>query len=608
MADLFSSMITNASPLDLVTKQELAAIGGATLVGKAGGGTVQDFLNEWSSDLGFATLQAALDAAAGKRVFITRDWTLTASVSVPEGTEVVVNPSTTITQSTNNTPAFLLAASSAILTGGGIIVGTNTEAAPNQAAVYVTGDNCQVRGMRINQARIGIAIGGGALNYVVEGNTLWGGTADGNVASDIICYGPIGNPTRRGIITGNRCFSNSDTGISANLLAGDAEFIITNNIVCPLNSDMTARLSNAATTRRYGIVFNYNGGAAANRIVSNNLVIGCAYSGLYGTSNTQPVGVLSFNGNIAQECGFGMSAFDSTDAGLRSGILLATAGRVVGEGNAAVDCYTCGLKIIDTVGFTSSQASRIKLGCFVSGTVDPAITAAAARAVHITGLPSGIDLDMFVLHGTGATQAAVILDATGTTCGDVILRGRVEVSSNLGALQITARSGGTDFARPVIIDGMSVTGTSQTSGEFNSGIWYQGNVHIRNFTANTFHRGINNALTTSTRRLDLVCQNITLLNCAFGCNGGGTGLLLVEGLSCTNVTTKLNGCFVAGQRATDQLGGDTVKLTSNQTPATAFGATAWATGDTSLNSQPATTEPLCWVYNGSAWIAGPAIP
>lgn len=586
----------------------LASSAGAGAVGKAGGGSVQEALDLWSSDLGFASLQAALTAGAGKRVFISRSWNLTASVTVPAGTEVVLSPNVTIAQTTNATPAFLLPNDNAALTGGGLVRGTNTESAPDKAAVYVTGDNCQVRGVRVNQARIGIAVGGGALNYVVADNLLWGGTADGNVASDIVCYGTIENPSARGVISGNRCFSNSDTGINCNLLSGDADFIVTNNIVCPLNSSMTARLTNAATTRRYGIVFSYNGGAASTRIVSNNLVIGCAYAGLYGTSNKRPVGVLSFNGNIAQECGFGMAAFDGTDAGLRAGILLATAGRVVGAGNVAVNCWTCGLKISDNVGFADSTASRIQLGCSVSGTIDPTITPAAARAIYVTGLPSGIDLSFAVIHGTGATEAAVILDATGTTCGDVILRGRVEVNSDRGALQIAAAVGGTDFARPVIIDGVSVTGNSQTSGEFNSGIWYRGNVHVRNFTANTFHRGVNNAQTTATRRLDLVHQNITLLNCAFGCNGGGSGLLLVESLSCQNVTTGLNGCFVSGSRSIDGQGSATILISSSAIPSSAFGALAWARGDYSRNSLAASAAALCWVHNGTSWVAGPSIP
>lgn len=592
----------------LATTDYLASSAGAEAVGTAGGVTLQDALDLWSSDLGFGSLQAAVTAGAGRRVFISRSWNLTAAVTVPAGTEVVLSPHVVIAQTTNATSAFLLPNDNASVTGSGLVRGTNTEAAPAQGAIYVTGDNCLVSGVRVNQARVGIAIAGGATSYTITDNLLWGGTADGNVASDIVCYGTSGNPTKRGIISGNRCFSNSDTGINCNLLAGDAELIVTRNIVCPLNSDMTARLTNAATTRRYGIVFSYNGGVASTRIVSNNLVVGCAYAGLYGTSNTQPVGVLAFNGNIAQECGFGMAAYDSTDNGLRSGILFINAGRVVGAGNAAVDCYTTGLKIVDKVGFSSNQASRIKLGCFVSGTVDATITPAAARGVHITGQPSGIDLDLFVLHGTGATQAAVILDATGATCGDVILRGRVEVNSDRGALQITAQFGGTDFSRPVIIDGMSVTGNSQTSGEFNSGIWYQGNVHIRNFTANTFHRGVNNAQTTTTRRLDLVHQKVTLINCAFGCNGGGSGLLLVEGLVCQNVTTATNGCFVAGERATDKLGSATISFSSSLIPSTAFGALAWARGDFARNTLAASGAALCWVHNGTSWIAGPLIP
>lgn len=567
--------------------------------------TAEPAIRETTTDLGFASLQAAINAAAGKRLRIDRSWTIAAPVTVPANTMIVLGPDVSITQTTAATSVFAITADNVAIRGPGRVVGTNSENIPAVAAIHISKANgVSVEGVTVQNARHGLCIGFDTLDYRVAGCRFYGGAANGSTSSDIIVFAQKTTPARRGLIENNRCFSNNDVGIAVNIVSGDREVIVTNNFVCPLDSAGKSRVANSEVKRRYGILFSYVGGAASARIVSNNIVIGCAYAGIYGTSQARPVGDLVLSGNIAQECGFGVAERDNS-SGLRAGILLIDAGHVNGGLNYAMNCYTVGLKIVDKTGIADQRASRVAIQCAVSGTTDPTVAPAPAVAVHITGLPTGIVADLFVVHGAGASGPAVLVDVNGTQCGDVTLRGRVETSNPAGALRIEAQHDGVEIERPVIIDGMSLKGTARTAGELNSGIWFRGNVHVRNLTAETFDRGVNCALAVNDRRLDLVFQNVTLRDCNYGMNAGGKGLLLVEGLACESVAVPRNGIFVSGTRRTDENTSETIRFSGAASPVSSYPAIAngFVRGDICDNSHPAVGQPVGWMRDATRWIA-----
>jgi hypothetical protein len=244
-----------------------------------------------------------------------------------------------------------------------------------------------------------------------------------------------------------------------------------------------------------------------------------------------------------------MSLYDGTDTSLRAGYLFNGGGFTSGSGNKAIACYTAGVKIVGFTTYSAANGQRVSFdGFVVHGTLDPTITAAAARAIFITGTPNNIYFGGVDVVHSGA-EAAVTYDTTSVDVGGVIFDGgRVSTTGAKGAFQIVNSFGGTDANNPVTVQNMEIIGTDNTTNnEFNSGIWYQGSLIIRGNTIKKYHRGVNSPDSVTTRRIDRVVDGNTLIDCAFGLNGAGSGTSLAQNNRYLNCTNRANGCYLEGK-------------------------------------------------------------
>jgi hypothetical protein len=108
--------------------------------------------------------------------------------------------------------------------------------------------------------------------------------------ADINFYGDsVAQPGQYGksTITGNKCFSNKDIGISVNTLGGDGRLVISNNIVSTQGSGFVDWNDEATLNRRHGISIGYNGpqGEEVKEgngiIVTGNVISNTLWAGVY---------------------------------------------------------------------------------------------------------------------------------------------------------------------------------------------------------------------------------------------------------------------------------------------------------------------------------------
>lgn len=139
-------------------------------------GTVGERLVEELTTTGFITLQAAVTAAAGKRLRIIGSWMITSAVTVPSNTTLVFNPSATITTSTVDINMLDLTGQSNVrIVGPGKLQMTGIGTAGNIGMVNMDGStSCSVSGLEMqgNQwagVRMNNAINCSAVgNYIHE--------------------------------------------------------------------------------------------------------------------------------------------------------------------------------------------------------------------------------------------------------------------------------------------------------------------------------------------------------------------------------------------------------------------------------------------------------
>ncbi|MBX9796634.1 hypothetical protein [Sphingomonas sp.] len=291
-----------------------------------------------AANLASAIAQAT---ALGDELIITRDWVITAVLPVTCPIRFMGGPikQTTLGPgilSINDMPDVYVV-------GDGQLIGTNAEnaATPSAAILIANSPRAYIGdGLRIVTARFGIWDNGGNHGLHVNRVTFLGSTSGGGTsassASDFYGGANPAGPTRDLRITNCLFLGNSKVAVLPNANGGNPDFIVSDNIVCPMNPSGTARLSIADTQRHYGIMTGYTGGHVGTRVLANNIVIGTACIGFVCESTTTTTGSTVLSGNAAVECGFGLVG---TDSGMRGGFVLLNGQHVVATGNLALNCY-----------------------------------------------------------------------------------------------------------------------------------------------------------------------------------------------------------------------------------------------------------------------------
>jgi hypothetical protein len=559
----------------------LAASGGSALIGflQAGTGavarTVQSKLREDVSSSDYATLQQALTAAAGKSLRVVGSYTITTAVTVSADTYVFSQGGEgTITQTTAGQNALTLS-------GDGITIDGLRIVGPNSGTgSAIRGDSLTapvVRNCVIQSWLYGVQLRG-CKNLRVEDNRLFGGTYDSSSSADIFIYGSSGAPSNRVIITGNFCLSNNDSGISVDTNGGDRELVISGNIVYPLQSDGATPLADANNRRRYGIIAGYNGTSATRAVIAGNLVKDVPYSGIYIQAATLPAGDVAVTGNLVSRCGFG--TLYPADASLRAGIFFAGSGADAVTGNVVLDCTTTGIKIAPDFAYSSANMSRVN----ISGNT---VARTTGYGIHLTNKAHGylVATNRII----NSSDANIYYDVTSADGGNCTFSGNHIDSNttNKGGIVIANTLGG----YPCYVHGNTISGADNTTNDqFNSGVWFNGLVHVSANAINKFHRGVTCADTLSARTINLKCANNIFKSCAIGVSAAGDGPWLVESNTFDTVTTPLNGAPYQGVLFQSGTLAGVIHTSFNAVPTTG----TWAVGDHGARQNQAVGSAKGW--------------
>lgn len=477
-------------------------------------------------------IQAALTAATGKGLYFPpASYKISAELNVSANTYVFAKNSTAVlTQVTSGQNAFTLLGNN-ISIDGLHIVGPNVG-----SGSAIRGDsrtNPIICNCVIQSWLYGVQLRG-CKNAQVEDNRFYGGTYDSGSSSDIFIYGSSGSPSNRVIISRNFCLSNNDNGISVDTNSGDREVIISNNLIYPLDTDGVTALADANNRKRYGIVVGYNGGTSTRAVVSGNLLRDIPYSGIYIQAATMPSGDVSVIGNVVTHCGFG--TLYPTDASLRAGIFMVGGGGDVISGNVVVDCETSGIKIAPDFIYSSTNQPRAT----VSGNT---VARTTGKGIFLTNKPHGyLVANNRVINSTDYNIYFETTTSDGGNCS--FIGNHIDSNTtNKGGIIVANISGG----YPCFVQGNTISGSDNTTNdEFNSGVWFNGEVHVTGNLINKFHRGINCATTLSARTIDLKCSSNTIKNCVYGIYSPGDGPWLVDNNTFKSVTTSTFGAAYQG--------------------------------------------------------------
>lgn len=552
------------------TLQQLRSVLSVAEYGAAGTGA--DYTTE---------IQAALTAAAGKALFFpSGTYTITSAVTIPANTYVYGEGGTAvITQTTAAGANAFVFGGDNITLDGLKIVGPNSGA--GSAVRADSRNNPVVRNCQVQNWLYGIQLRG-CKNWVVADNRIWGGTYDGTSSSDIFIYGSTGASSSRGMVTGNFCLSNNDSGISVDTNSGDKDLLIAENVVYPLQSDGVTVLADANNRRRYGIAVGYNGTVNTRAVVNANVVRDVPYAGVYMNAAALPTGDVAITGNNVARCGFG--TLYPSDASLRAGIYC-NGGADTITGNVVVDCVTTGIKIAPSYTYSSANQPRAVIS---SNTV----ARTTGIGIHLTIRPHG-----YLVTGNrviNSTAAAINYETTTADGGNCHFVGNhIDTNTaNQGGIIVTNVSGGYECS----VVGNRISGSDNTTNnEFNSGIWFNGTVHCMDNAIDKYHRGINCGTSFAARTINIKCSGNTISNTVLGINAGGAGPWLVVDNTFRSVSgNECNGAAWQGvlfrASGTNGFNGGCIHVADTAAPT----AGTWEVGDHCAKSNAAIGSPKGW--------------
>lgn len=426
----------------------------------------------------------------------------------------------------------------------------------------------------------------GCKDATIANNVFYGGSYDASSSSDVFIYGTTAAPSNRILVEGNFCLSMNDSGINVNSNAGDRDITIANNVIMPLDADGLTPLADAANWRRNGIIISYNGGYTARVSVTGNMVRDIPYAGIYLqcaaaaiTNLSKLDGDVNITGNNVTRCGFGGTTYPS-DVSLRAGILLIGGGVSTVTGNVVNDCSIAGIKVASSYAHDVDYAPRHTVS---SNTVARTL----GYGIWLTIRPYGTTV--VGNRVVNSTDHNIYFEGTNSDSGNCAIVGNHvdSYTANKGGIVIDATNSGW----PVSVSGNFIKGfDNSTNNEFNSGIWFKGDVHCTSNTIDKFHRGINCA-TSLARTLTLNCSGNSIHNCVYGVNSAGAGPWVIGHNTYSSVTTPANGSAYQGTLFQGQGLAATIHT---QTGSAAPTTGTWAVGDHVVRHPPAAGSAKGW--------------
>jgi hypothetical protein len=456
-----------------------------------------------------------------------------------------------------------------------------------------------------------------ANTYSITNNRLWGGaqltqSIAEAATTDISIYGSDPpNDSFRGIITGNFCLGNQDSGISVATNSGDHDVTISNNVIQPLQEDGVTTLSDANNKSRYGIIVGYAGTISCRVAICNNVIRDYAHTGIDCQTGLPPGGDLVVSGNVVSRCGWGIQY--PSDVSLKGGIWIAGGADSI-TGNIVLDCTRAGIQInspraIDGVKqHTRPVVSGNNIARIAVDTNVGASAATSGRGILVIGaFTSGVLISNNRIQATAGTAIVAGCDA-GADQGNIhIVGNQITTTSIWGGIQVS-NSGSLDCS----VVGNRIVGNNNVDDNttFNAGIWSDlgvGKVHCMNNTIEKFSIGIRPVGTTTggaaVRDLTHNISGNTVKNCRIGIGGSGGFIVaqgnIVSGSTVANYQGNVwGGIILTSSTSSGYSGVSNVITADNHIPD--VGGLGWVRGDRVVNNLPALGSPKGWICTASA--------
>ena len=564
-------------------------------------------------------LQAALDARAGSSLYIPAGTYITTSVlTISAGTYVygdytdsviAVQPTASLT-TYNNCIEF---GGDDITVDNIKILGTNegsfdgTNYTDFAKGFYIVGrirptiTNCEIE--KFCQSIVCTNSGSTNSNTItITGNRIWGGRQPGSAltGADTQDIGVAGGYTsypalvgRRSIIANNYCLGNVDTGINVATNAGDTDFVVSGNVLQPLDLNGVTPLAAVDNKSRYGIITGYVGYYPSRVVVSGNVLRDWGEAGIVSESFNLGGGQINITGNIVSNCGF--STIYPVDHSLKAGINVTGSADIISN-NIIADCFRVGIQYVQN-------------SAFVLDANNPSPVISGNNISNIDGDPNsptypalGYGISIGGSHVSGALVAnnrisRTLNRAIQVSCGSGAANGNCTVTGNLID---TNHAFGAEFQGIVfihdggldcLISNNKINGSSKTSNTgSNMGIWLLGSqpIHTIGNVINKYFQGIYASGFTAGRNLAHQCNANVFTNCSRGIElDTSAGPWLVSDNVFKDCTTTLSGGIWQGTPF--YKGSTTANILVSQSAVPTTGT--WAVGDRVINSIPTISPP-----------------
>lgn len=550
------------------------------------------------SDQGYTALQDAVTAAAGGIFYLSRDWTVSAAVTVPAGTHMIgAGGSITTTGVDYNA---LEVAGDGITIEGVELIGPSSNSEP--ASEYVglgiyaaTHDNVTIKDCVIHGfSNCGILVRN-CFDVKITGNRFYGNRYNSPFAyadvSDICLQSPSNAVGGRIVIAFNHCLSNNSQGIYCNSQGGDTEVAIIGN-VCVTTDGTEDEIAAAALRRRHGILAGYVGVAGSGRVsIVGNIIRNTNLTGIYSSADAGNLrrAVVIAN-NVISKVGISDDTIQNADEALAGGIYL--------HGGGAATLVT-GNTIYDFRGETVGDVGAITINYSLTGAtasiVGNVIDTSSADGIVIKGTtPIGIRVAENYITGVARYDIYEFNTPAVTTTGGHMIENNTIIRDNTAhpSIKVEVQSS----VRATYIRGNQLTGgdsTTNTDDDKNSSILINGLTKpvivefnlIRNYYKGVVLYGYVSTGRYTTCRFDN--NHIESCNTAFVIGGSSTAsCMVVENNRLATVTNT----FAAGSLGGASIGyvgehknGRLVLL--DQTAAPAVGT--WLAGDEAIYPAPA---------------------
>ena len=476
-----------------------------------------------------------------------------------------------------------------------------------------------------------------ASTYTVTNNRLWGGeqlflSNESASTTEIAIYGSEApNDSFRGIITGNFCLGNQDSGIGVGTNSGDHDVTVSNNVIWPLQQNGIDPLTTANNKSRYAIICSYGGKSSCRAVFTNNVIRDYGQAGFSCQTGVPPGGDLIFSNNMITKCGWGLQY--PLDASLKAGIWSEGGANSI-NGNVILDCRSAGIRINSARGISGSlQHNRpVVSGNNISNVLFDGYTATAYNLKGIT-IPGGFTqggygISVVGVFGSGILVSGNRVQNTASTgilvgIGGTLGYGDVSITNNHVTPESGSTSGGIQISNSGSLDcsviGNRIVGTNNqlSNTTFNSGIWADqatgaGKVHCMSNVIENFYigiRGKGTATPAGTERvLDLNISTNSIKGCSFGISVSG-GLVVCQSNIISGCSTNYSGYAWGGSiLSSSSSSGYSTKsmalVSDNHIPDVE--GLGWVRGDRVINNNPTLGSPKGWICTVGATVGNSA--